>query len=580
MNQRSERTKSAARPVLVAVLGLLLVGGCGSIPTSGPVTRVADDKGFGESTVRYAPARPVPGASPQEIVLGYLDAMLAFPVSTGTASAFLTPSAAKGWRPLDGVRVYSRPKVSAPVPDRSTDVDEAGDRVVVRMSSSQIARLDQQGRYTRMRGDSDLTYALQQVDGEWRIATPQSGLLVSSKYFNDYFRPFDIFMFDKPGRRLIPVPVYLAVGDQLATSLVASLARGSADDDQVTRTYVPKLESLRTSVPISDGVADVEFEEEFRTASESTQDHLSAQIVWTLRQVPEIEGVRLTGGSTVLTRNGLPVQPIDSWGAFGPSTSGTHVYGISDDKVVQLDGDRVSPLTGEWGKDARGAVRIAVSDAGVAGVLTGRSEVRVTNRAGSAPRAYGGSQFVTPRWDRDGVLWLVDRVGGSTRVRLVRDDLITALPIGSLTGLNVSTFSLSPGGSRYAVTADGGVYVGMIQRSDKNQIVRLTEPQPLAVDAATPTSAVWESDTQLAYLAGSRISRQVQHIRIDSSAGDRGVVGGALLPDVGAGVLVLGAGDPPIRYATDTKNRVWYLPPEGTWHVIKSAEVTGLTYGR
>ena len=73
-------------------------------------------------------------------------------------------------------------------------------------------------------------------------------------------------------------------------------------------------------------MADVEFDEEFRTASESTQDHLSAQIIWTLRQVPEIEGVRLSGGATVLTRNGLPVQPIDSWGAFGPSTSGTHAY--------------------------------------------------------------------------------------------------------------------------------------------------------------------------------------------------------------------------------------------------------------
>lgn len=566
-----------------AVLGVLLVGGCGSIPTSGPVTRVADDKGFGESTVRYAPALPVPGASPQEIVLGYLDAMLAFPVSTGTASAFLTPSAAKGWRPLDGVRVYSRPKVSTPVPDRSIDLDdgdEAGDRVVVRMSSTQLARLDQQGRYSRISGESDLRYGLQQVDGEWRIATPQAGMLVSSKYFNDYFRPFDIFMFDNPGRRLIPVPVYLAVGDQLATSLVASLARGPAKDDKVTRTYVPKLDSLRTSVPISDGVADVEFDGEFRTASESTQDHLSAQIVWTLRQVPEIEGVRLSGGATVLTRGGLPVQPIGSWGAFGPSTSGTQVYGISDNKVVQLDEGSVTPLTGEWGKDARGAVRIAVSDSGVAGVLAGRSDVRVTNRAGSTPRVYAGNQFVTPRWDRDGALWLVDRSRGATRVRLVSDDVVTSLSIGSLSGLDVSTFSLSPGGSRYAVTADDGVYVGMIQRSDKNEILRLTDPLPLAVDAATPTSAVWASDTQLAYLAGSKISRQVQYIRIDSSAGDSGVGGGALLPDVGADVLVFGAGDPATRYVTDSKNRVWYLPPDGTWHVVKSADVTGLTYGR
>lgn len=570
------------RAVLAAALGVLLVGGCGSIPTSGPVTRVADDKASVGSTVRYAPALPVPGASPQEIVLGYIDAMLAFPVSSGTASAFLTPSAAKSWRPLDGVRVYSRPSVSAPVADRSTDVDggeETGDRVVVRMSSSQVARLDQQGRYTRMSGDSDLTYGLQQVDGEWRIATPQSGMLVSSKYFGDYFRPFDIFMFDKPGRRLIPVPVYLAAGDQLATSLVASLARG-LPDDQATRTYVPKLSTLRPSVPISGGVADVQFDEEFRTTSESTRDHLSAQIIWTLRQVPGIEGVRLSGGATVLTRNGLPVQPIGSWGAFGPSTSGAHAYAISDDKVVQLDDDRIAPLTGQWGKDARGAVRIAVSDSGVAGVLAGRSSVRVTNRAGTTPRTFSGNQLVTPRWDRDGALWLVDRVGGATRVRLVNDDVITTLPIGALAGRNVTTFTLSPGGSRYAVTADGGIYVGQIERSGENQVVRLADPQPLAVDAATPSSAVWVTDTQLAYLAGSKISRQVQHIRIDSSPGDIGAGGGALLPDVGAGVLVLGAGDPPTRYATDTKNRVWYLPPDGTWHVVKSSDVTGLTYGR
>ncbi|MEO6605751.1 MAG: LpqB family beta-propeller domain-containing protein, partial [Aeromicrobium sp.] len=469
-------------------------------------------------------------------------------------------------------------------PDRSSgtgDPEEDGNRVVVRLSSTQVAGLDQQGRYTRLSGDTDLTYVLRQVKGEWRIATPQSGMLVSSKYFNDYFRPFDIFMFDPPGRRLIPVPVHLAVGEQLTTSLVASLARGPAADlGDLTRTYVPGLDSLSPSVPVSNGVADVEFDEELRTSSVSARDHLSAQIIWTLRQVPEIEGVRLTGGATVLTRNGLPVQPIGSWGAYGPSTAGAHAYAIQNNKVVQIDDGRVTSLTGAWGKDARGAVRVAVGDAGVAGVLGGRDRVRVTNRSGATPRTFTGNQFVTPRWDRDGLLWLVDRAGGNTRVRLVRDDTISELPIGSLTARNVSTFSLSPGGSRYAVTADDGVYVGFVDRNDKNQILRLTEPQRLTVDAATPTSAVWATDTQLAYLAGSKISRQVQFIRIDGSAGDRDAGGGALLPDVGANDLVLGTGDPAVRYATDNKQRVWYLPPHGTWHVVKSTKVTGLTSGR
>ena len=564
----------------VAVLALLLVG-CGGIPTSGPVTRVVEDNGFGESTVRYAPALPADGASPQEIVLGYLDAMLAFPVSTGTASAFLTPSAAESWRPFEGVRVYSRPEISAPVPDRGRDAgDDKGDRVVVRLTSSQAARLDKQGRYSRKSGEADLTYVLQQDDGEWRITTPQSGMLVTSKYFNDYFRSFDIFMFDPPGRRLVPMPVYLPVGEQLATSLVASLARGPADElKDLTRTYVPKLATLRPSVPVSDGVADVDFDEELRDASEAARDRLSAQIVWTLRQVPEIKGVRLTGGATVLSRNGVPIQPIGSWAAFGPSRSGTNAYGISDDKVVKIDGGRLTPVSGSWGEDARGAVRVAVSDAGVAGVLGGRASVEVTNRAGTSSRTFTGSQFVTPRWDRDGLLWLVDRPAGTTRVRLVRDDAISTLAIGSLADRGVSTFSLSPGGSRYAATGDGGVYVGMIERDAKNQILRLSDPQRLTIDAGNPTSAVWVSDSQLAFLAGGTLSRQVQLVSIDGSQ-IAGVAGpGALLPDVGAAVLVIGSGSPPTRYATDSKQRVWYLPPDGAWHVVKSAEVTGLTYG-
>ncbi len=568
---------------LGGLLTLLLVGACGAIPTSGPVTRVADDKGLGESTVRYAPAKPSVGATPEEIVLGYVDAMLAFPVSTATASAFLTPAAAEEWRPLAGVRVYSNPTVSAPVPDRSSGSggEAAGDRVVVRLSSTQVARLDRQGRFTRTNGDADLTYVLQQVKGEWRIATPQAGMLVSSKYFTDYFRPFDIYMFDRPGRRLVPVPVQLAVGEQLATSLVASLAQGPGDDlADLTRTYVPGLDTLSPSVPVSDGVADVRFDEELRSSSESVQDHLSAQIVWTLRQLQDIDGVRLTGGATVLSPNGVPVQPIGSWGAYGPSTAGARVYALAGNKAVQIDDGRIVPLTGAWGKDARGAELIAVGDAGVAGVMGGRDTVRVTNRAGKAARTFVGNQFVTPRWDRDGLLWLIDRTGKGTRVRVVRDGTITELPIGSLAARDVSTFSLSPGGTRYAVTTGNAVYVGFIQRDVKNQIQRLTDPRRLTVDAATPTSAVWAGDTQLAYLAGSKISRQVQFVRIDGSAGDGGASGGALLPDVGANDLVLGSGDPAVRYATDAKKRVWYLPPHGTWRVLKSGKVTGLTSGR
>src|SRR5690606_19267595 len=120
------------------------------------------------------------------------------------------------------------------------------------------ARLDRQGRYTRSTEDPRRTYRLEQVDGQWRIANPQAGVMVTRTYFDDYFRSFPLYFFDRPGSRLVPELVHQAVGEQLPTGLVTALARGPGRDSAF-RTYVPGAGSLRPSVTVSDDVADVEF---------------------------------------------------------------------------------------------------------------------------------------------------------------------------------------------------------------------------------------------------------------------------------------------------------------------------------
>ncbi|MET0448027.1 MAG: GerMN domain-containing protein, partial [Aeromicrobium sp.] len=316
-----------ARPVryLVAVLVTTVASACAVIPSSGPVTRVADDEGLGQSAVRYAPARPIPGASPEQIVRGYLDAMLAFPVSSRTASAFLTPAAAEVWSASAQVRIYSGPEVAQTeeAGNRGELRNQPGGPVSVRLGFTEDAQLDRQGRYTRRAAPAALSYSLEQVDGEWRIANPQSGILIDRKFFADYFRPFELYFFDRPGRRLVPETVHLVSGDQLATTLVANLTGGPAPEGtDAIRTYVPARKSLRPSVPISDdGIADVEFTQDFGDLSSSAREHLSAQVVWTLRQVPGVEGVQIVGGSTALAAGGDEVQPIQAWGGFGPSTA-------------------------------------------------------------------------------------------------------------------------------------------------------------------------------------------------------------------------------------------------------------------
>jgi hypothetical protein len=578
-----------SRAVIVIAM-LLAVSACAGIPSSGPVTKVADDGGLGESTVRYAPARPAAGASPQQIVRGYLDAMLAYPASTGTATAFLTPAGAKKWSPSAGVRIYSSIGLSGPTLAAGEDgetTDKTRNPVEIDVRLAVDAGLDQQGHYSRQARPAELTYRLERVDKEWRIANPQAGLLVSRKFFEDYFRPFNIYDFDRPGRRLVPDPVHILVGDQLATGLVTSLTRGVDDRSAgALRTYLPPLDALRPSVPVSSrGVADVEFSTDFSAMGESVRDHLSAQIVWTLRQVPDVTAVRLAGGSTVLSGEGEGPQDISSWGGYGPSIARGRAYAISDDRVVQIDDSTVRRLTGAWGRDARGAVSVGVSDNGVAGVLKGRSSVRVTNREGTDARTFAGSRFLTPQWDGDGNAWLLDRQGSRTRVRLVSGDRIRTLAIGRLARLDMRSFALSPDSSRYAVAVRDGdgtsIEVGWVRRDANDRILGFSDPSDVYTSAGTPRSVTWSSGTALSYLADSQSGRQVYTTTIDGSSTSGGLSrGGALLPDVRPTTLVTGVGPTPNRYATDARDRLWFLEPGGSWRLLPDVKVTGLTYGR
>ncbi len=583
------RCGPAVRTLAGAVAAAVLAG-CAGIPSSGPVVMVPDDGDLGQSAVRYAPARPQPGATPEQIVRGYLDAMLAFPTSSRTASSFLTPEAARGWAPTSQVRIYSQSEVSgAPRSSVRNDPDEQPAGLTsVRLGFTEDAQLDQQGRYTGVGRPRSMTYTLEQVDGEWRIADPQDGLLVTQKFFADYFRSFDLYFFDRPGRRLVPEPVYLVVGDQLATSLVSSLAGGpSSAAREATRTYLPARTVLRPSVPVSsEGVADVEFTDDFGDLGGAARDRLSAQVVWTLRQVPGVESVQVVGGTTALTAGGDEAQPVQAWGGFGPSTARGRAYAVVDNRVVEVTDGQVEPISGSWGRDARGVQQVAVAESGVAGVLPGGDAVRLTTRQGTKARTIRANDLIRPDWDPDGMLWLVDRAAGSTRVRIVDGGAdARLLDARGVAGLDVDDFKVSPDGTRYAVTAtgrDGGeLYVGRVLRDVTDQATGLSDPVRVATTAGSPRSASWSSTTELAFLGDSQAGVQVYQVSIDGSETTSEVSRSrSLLPDVGAETLAVGQGRSEFLYVTDRTGRLWFLPPGGSWRVLDTPPVTALTVGR
>lgn len=573
-----------ATAILVAGLA-----GCAGIPDSGRVTKVEVDQGPDQSTVRYSPTGPTKGATPQEIVRGYLDAMLAFPVTTGTAASFLTPEAAREWKSSAGVAVYVDPDVSTrPVNENARGADGRRD---IDLDIAEDAALDKQGRFERVDARKTFTYRLAKTKGEWRIANPQDGFLVNRKFFDDYYRPFSAYFFDRPGKRLVADPIYLPVGDQLSTALVSSMLLGPGDLlGKTARTYVPDGATLRTSVPLRDDrLAEVQFREELNTLTDNAQEHLSAQIIWTLRQVEQVRGVRITGGDSVLFPENRGVQSIDAWGKFGQRPGDSDFHGVQKGRIVELNGGTVAAVNGPWGKSARKAVDFAVDARQIAVVELGRSKLTVGSFDDDAVTTYDGEGFLRPLWDDSGAVWAVDRSDSAARLRIFKDKKFRQIPMGKLADLRLDSFALSPDGARYAAISRAGkgseIYVGPVLRDADDLVVSLGAPRslrPKSQDFTSPRSLSWASATVVTFVADdSVVDAQIFESRVDGSTASGGTASeGALLPEVTARTLATSGGNDPNRYVVDSEGHAWLSRAGSPWERLGPQNFTALAASR
>lgn len=564
---------AARRTAPWAVVLALVLSACSGMPTAGPVQAVRDDDDQAGSTVRYAPAPPAPGASPQQIVSGYLDAMLAYPVSTGVAERYLTTAAAERWNPAAGTHVYRSASTSAPSPSRAD-----GGTVEVELGTDPVLDLDARGRVVRGDGADERTIRLQRVDGEWRIADAVDGLLVSAEFYDAYYRPFDLYFFDAPGERLVPSVVHLPVGEQLATSLVTTLARGPADPTAQLRTYVPALDDVRASVPVdADGVADVDLGAEAAVLSVADQGRLAAQLVRTLGQVEDVAGVRLSAGSTALTPRDQRVQAVDSWGRYVPRSVEPGPFGIVAGRAVGLVGENIEAVPAAWDVDPDDTSELDVGAARVATVNLERDAVLVRSRSGADPLEVAADDVVAARWAPTDTLVVVDAPDGA-RVRAVGPDTTRVLPAPGLAGRDVTSFTISPDGARYAATTGGAspdVVVGAVRRSVDDEVVGLGEPISTDWGVERPASASWPDGATVAVIADSDLGRQVYTGRLDATTVAGGGLGGSpVLPDVGARSLVARDDE---QWVVDGRDRLWHLGRTATWTLLDVGAVSALS---
>ncbi|MBV9291409.1 MAG: GerMN domain-containing protein [Frankiales bacterium] len=445
------RTRLAAATVAVCCLA-----SCAGIPDGGTVhvgRQLTVGGSLGDIDFRVLPAAPQRGATPSDIVRGFLRAMVDSDGSYAVARSYLTARAAQQWHADTSLTTYddSALQITAAAGPESSRV--------VRFVAPRVGVLDPRGDFTPRAGAIHTSFTLVRAVDGWRIDRLAPGALLSTTDATRSFGFANVYYVNRSGTVLVPEQILLRPQPQgFTTALLRSLLSGPGGWlAPAVRTGFPAGTELLGNVPVDpNGAAEVNLSNSVRQATPAQLRELSAQLVWTLRQVSEITTVRLFADGSPLPVPGVPPsQPRDAWQAFDPAAApAAHAAFYAGPHGWRTNGGDVRGL-GAF----RGATMLAVSRTGsrVAAVRPGRGGATLLVAGGSGPASarLHADALTKPTFDRAGdVFTVVTRGGRSWVAEVPISGPVHRVPLdGSLLSGPVQELRLSRDGARIAVIA-------------------------------------------------------------------------------------------------------------------------------
>lgn len=492
--------------VVLVVVGALAVTGCAGIPTTGPVLQGAEVGGARDDPfIRVIASPPRTGMTPQEVVSGFLHASASFDDDHAVARLYLAPESRAGWNPLVGTVVYAD--------TGSSLVEATAGRVVFR--ATRTGTVSARGEYASAGAGAVVatTFHLRRVEGEWRVVDPPAGLLLTDLDVERAFRTFDLYFPDPSRTVLVPNQVLLPVGPGVTTTLVRALLEGPTPWlAPAVRTAVPTGTELAVdAAPLRDGVVQVDLTAPAARAVGDEAAALSAQVVWTLRQLSDVSGVRITVEGLPLSVPGAgPVQPRDSWPQYDPDVLGESAAGylVADGRLSALRGEAPVPVPGPTGdgRTVLGQPAVSTDEKRVAGLdAAGRSllvgDIGADEAVGPV---LAGTSLTAPCWDVLGTVWTADRrPDGSVAVwAMTGDEPPTAVEVTGLPAGTVTSLVVSRDGARVAAVVrrgtSGRLMLGRVERAPG--LLRLSGFRPLESALTDVRDVAWSSADEVAVL--------------------------------------------------------------------------------
>ncbi len=521
----TSRRRVAAVSALAAAC--LALSACAAVPTSGPIEEgPVVDAGNTAQFIRVIAAPPSVGASPSDIVRGFLEANASLDSGHAIARRYLTAEAAESWDPDAAITVYGQSSLEL---SRLRDSS-----ITAEMAINNRLKANGYLKPVEPAEQMQVDFRLEQIiDGagipQWRIIDPPPGVLISDSDLRRAYRPNQVYQAALrsgvlvPDGRLLPV-----IGPSLPTALAERVLAGPASWlAPGVRDGAPEGTQLALgAVPVTDGVALVELTDGALLATDVQRQDLAAQMTWTLTQLPEVSGVRMQVGGEPYNVPGSPeVMDRSVFQARSPESVITGSDGEQRVPYYILDGAELLRVSDA----SRTRTAIDVPDAdrllelGVS--LDQRMASAVTpDRRGlwMLPLDRGVSEYLIPgrriggaSFDIDGRAWFTD---AGKVLRLDASQAPAKVPVrGDDLAGRISSVHLARDGTRVVLVAGGQLYLGVLEGSPQG--LAITSAHRLATTVKDVVDVAWRNSTTLDVL-GSTASSGRQVLRISVGTGE------------------------------------------------------------
>lgn len=283
---------------LAALAATLVLSACQGLPSTGPVI---EGRRLGEpinEPVLIGAQGPFDGATPEQVVRGFIRAGEDSDETRQAGKSFLSPRSVDLWRwTSQDVVVYDS--------DEDITVRTVGDEKV-EVTAAAVATVSPAGRYTEVPAGTTVktTFGLTKVGGEWRLELPTSGfgLWLDTNAFDRLFTNRFVYFVTPTDRLLVPDSRWFPNVSGLATTLArAQLGPVPAYLAGSVVTGVPANTTLAVNaVPVDNGLAQVNLSARALDADPDDRTAMWAQLTATLSQVSSVTSVGLAAVGTGL----------------------------------------------------------------------------------------------------------------------------------------------------------------------------------------------------------------------------------------------------------------------------------------